>query len=339
MSKPEQSGLIIHIRFALVVILSIGVMAVDLRSKALNDFRYYLETALYPVLAFADSPHKVSSVFSKQFKSHSELLEENEQLSSQNFEQRAEIMRLRSLETENEDMRRLLNSPSRDAPRRLFAEVLDVDSNPYLHRVVINRGTQAGVKESMPVITDAGLVGQVISTSYSFSRVLLLSDPSSSVPVVNSRTRMRALAVGSGAQDELLINNVPRSADVREGDLLLTSGLGGVYPSGYPVAVVSSIGFSESQPFALIKARPMVDIDKMRYVLLLWYQNPAENDDPKQNIAPKEPTDSKVALRQQRIKDLIESMSKPDAAMGTETLDIDPASVKKKEKTKEAAHD
>ena len=307
MKKPEGSGWLAHFRFVVLIILSIGIMAVDVRSKMLNDFRYYLETALYPLMAFADSPHKISRIVSSQFKSHSELVEENERLAAENFLQRADILRLKSLEIENEAMRRMLSSPSRETSKRLFAEIVDVDSNPYLHRVVINRGTRSGVYVGMPVISDSGLVGQVISVSYSFSRVLLLSDPNCSVPVVNYRNQIRAIAAGTGAHDELLINNVPRSADIKEGDLLLTSGLGGVYPEGYPVARVTEIGFSEAIPFALIKARPVVDTDKMRYVLLFWYESSNYFDD-NEEAGAKQPSDGKLILRQQKIKKLIESL-------------------------------
>ena len=284
-------------------------MAVDMKSRALNDFRYYIESSLYPLMIFADSPRSVSKFVSSQFKSRSELIEENEKLSSENFLQRADIMRIQSLEAENEALRRLLNSPSTAATKRLVAEVIDVDSNPYLRRVVINKGSKSGVYEGMPVISGNGLVGQVYSLNYGFSRVLLISDPNCSVPVVCSRTNIRAITTGTGVNDELSVNNVPRSADVKVGDLLVTSGLGGVYPSGYPVAEVTSVGFSDAQPFANIKARPIVETDTMRYVLLYWYQG-IDSDESNNMIMAKQRTDSKHILRQEKIKNLIESLSR-----------------------------
>ena len=284
-------------------------MVLDVRSKTLNDFRYYLETALYPILAFADSPHKVTKYVSNHLKSNNELMAENERLSAENYIQRADILRLKALESENDAMRKLLNSPVHRMSKRLFAEVVDVASDVYQRRVVINRGTGSGVYVGMPVISDAGLVGQVISVNYAFSRVLLLSDPNSSVPVVNDRNQIRAIASGDGSSDELLINNVPRSSDFKPGDRLVTSGLGGVFPEGYPVATVTSVGFSESQPFAFIKAKPIVDASRMRYVLLLWYQR-SDYEEPDDKLIAKERTDGKVILRQNRIRNLIESMSR-----------------------------
>ncbi len=310
MEKQESSGGFIHLRIIFLFALSVALMFVDVRSKLLSDARYYLETVLYPVLVFADSPHQLSHAVSSQFKSHSELIEENEKLSTENYIQRADIMRLKSLELENDAMRKLLNSPQRESSRRLFAEVIDVDSNPYLKRVVVNRGKKSEVYEGMPVVSDTGLVGQVISVNYASSRVLLLTDPSCLVPVVDTRSHLRAISTGSGSNDEILINNVPRSNDMRVGDLLVTSGLGGVYPEGYPVAEVTSIGYSEESPFAVVKAKPVVDLDRMRYVLMFWYRN--ADIEAQKEAEPKKPTDNKYMIRQAHIKALIESLSTPE---------------------------
>ena len=277
MNKPDQPSLFIHLRFAAIFFISLAIMAIDMRSRALSDFRYYIESSLYPLMVFADAPRSVSKFVSSQFKSRSELIEENERLSAENFLQRADIMRIQSLEAER--------------------------------RVVINRGSKSGVYEGMPVISGTGLVGQVYSLNYGFSRVLLISDPNCSVPVLCSRTNIRAITTGTGVHDELTVNNVPRSADIKVGDLLVTSGLGGVYPSGYPVATVTSVGFSDAQPFANIKAKPIVDTDTMRYVLLYWYQG-IDSENNENNIISKQRSDSKHILRQEKIKNLIESLSR-----------------------------
>ncbi len=315
MPRQEYNSLLINLRFVLCFLLSVALLFVDLRLKALSEVRYYIESALYPVMLFADSPRSISNAVSTQFKSRSELISENERLASAIFEQRADLLRLHSLEQENAAMRKLLNSPLHETPRRMFAEVVAVDSDPSVQRVVVNRGTSSKVYDSMPVITDEGLVGQVIEVNYSFSRVLLLTDPASSVPVVNVRNQIRALAEGNSLHDELDIANVARSADIKEGDLLVTSGLGGVYPEGYPVAVVTSVGLSDNQSFAEVKAKPLVDFARLRYVLMYWYDTKPRSDN--EDVPPKEPTDGKLILRQQHIKDLIESMSTPAVSEGT----------------------
>lgn len=327
MGKQEIPGFVLNLRFIICFLLSVVLLFADLRLKALSEVRYYIESALYPVMVFADSPRSLSNAVSTQFKSRAQLIAENEQLASEIFEQRADLLRLHSLEQENAAMRKLLNSPLHETSRRMFAEVVAVDSDPYLQRVVVNRGASSNVYHSMPVITDEGLVGQVIQVDFSFSRVLLLSDPSSSVPVVNVRNQIRALAEGNGSHDELDIANVARSADIQEGDLLVTSGLGGVYPEGYPVAVVTSVGLAENQSFAEVKAKPLVDFAKMRYVLMYWYDTKGSRGD---EIQPKQPTDGKVILREERIKRLIDSMSAPQPANKNAKTDS-------KEKDKETA--
>ncbi len=321
LNRVDPSNFFITLRFVLVLILSIILMLVDVRFKLLSDFRYYVETALYPVLVFADAPHSVSQVVSSQFKTRAELIEENERLSTENYLQRVDVMRLQSLEQENAAMRKLLNSPLRVTSRRMFAEVIGVDSDPYRQRIMVNRGSSSGVYEGMPVITDEGLVGQVVSVAYSSSRVLLFSDPSSAIPVLNTRNQVRAIVSGTGLHDELSIDNVPRSTDIKEGDLLVTSGLGGVYPEGYPVAIVSSVGFSEDQPFAEVKAKPLVDTDKIRYVLMFWYQ---PNGITKTKILePKEQTDGKRRLRQEHIKRLIDSLTDSAHVSSDEGTSVD----------------
>lgn len=323
MKNSEQQNNFIHYRFALAVVLSIAVMVLDVRSKLLADFRYYFESALYPVLVFAVSPNSVSNMMSSQFKSHSELLEENERLSTENFMQRADVLKLKDLEAENQALRKLLNSPIRSETQKLFAEVVDVDGDPYLHRVIVNRGTKENVSEGMPVITDVGLVGQVMNVNYSFSRVLLLTDSNCAIPVINERTSVRAITKGNGSYDEIIVNNVPRSADIKIGDLLLTSGIGGVYPKGYPVAEITYVGMSESQPFADIKAKPLVNLDKMKYVLVFGTSRGDYAEDDIEERA-KKLSDNKTVLQQNKVKNLIESMTvKPVVKKTDEVKNVD----------------
>ena len=323
MKNSEQQNNFIHYRFALAVVLSIAVMVLDVRSKLLADFRYYFESALYPVLVFAVSPNSVSNMMSSQFKSHSELLEENERLSTENFMQRADVLKLKDLEAENQALRKLLNSPVRSETQKLFAEVVDVDGDPYLHRVIVNRGTKENVSEGMPVITDVGLVGQVMNVNYSFSRVLLLTDSNCAIPVINERTSVRAITKGNGSYDEINVNNVPRSADIKIGDLLLTSGIGGVYPKGYPVAEITYVGMSESQPFADIKAKPLVNLDKMKYVLVFGTSRGDYAEDDIEERA-KKLSDNKTVLQQNKVKNLIESMTvKPVVKKTDEVKNVD----------------
>lgn len=311
MNKPQEAGLFINFRFALIFFVSVVLMLFDVKLKMLSDFRYYLESALYPVLVFADSPRSITNAVSVQFKSRSDLLKENEILSALIYEQKAQLLRLKSLELENDSMRKLLNSPLQEDSKRIFAKVINVDTDPSLNRIVVNRGTDNGIFVGMPVITDIGLVGQVIETNYGFSRVLQVIDPSSSIPVMNVRTQVRAIAQGMGSHDELLITNIPRETDMQEGDMLVTSGLGGVYPEGYPVAIVTKPTTSRDYDGVVFLARPIVEFDKIRYVLMLNYK--AAEKDIVVEIPPKQRTDDKIMLREQKAKNDLKELQKNKA--------------------------
>lgn len=323
-NKSEISSLFIRSRFLFLVILAVCLMIADVRFKGLREFRSYIETALYPILFFINTPQLASSAVTTQFKSRAQLIEENERLSSENFMQRADLLRMTALEHENDAMRKLLNSPIRHSSKRIFAEIINIDSDPYLQRLVINRGSSDGVYIGMPVITDQGLVGQVIETNYAYSRILLIVDPNSAVPIVNERNEIRGIANGTGSPDELNISNVPRSADIQVGDLLVSSGLGGVYPSGYPVAVVTEVGYSDAQLFAGIKAKPLVFTDRIKYVLLFFYESNTP-DNRMDLVKPKQPTADKYILRQKHIKGLIDSMTPKPNGEAEETQAEEPA--------------
>ena len=255
MNKPEISNGWYIFRFALIFLLSIVVMLSDIKLKVMSDFRYYLETALYPVMVFADSPRSITDAVTEQFKSREALISENEQLARELYTQRADLLRLKSLELENAHMRKLLNTPLQETSKRMVGIVLDVNIDPYLKRVVINRGTGSGVYVGMPVITEKGLVGQVISANYASSQVLLLIDSVSSVPVMNLRSQIRAIASGVGVHDLLSIDNVPLEVAFSK-PLCLRKVISSVVPdfalsgdviiSTDPVLVTISLSFHET---------------------------------------------------------------------------------------------
>ena len=165
----------------------------------------------------------------------------------------------------------------------MVAEILSVDSDPYTHQVVINRGTNDGVYEGQPVLDEQGIVGQIHTVGTTTSRVILITDVTHAVPVRVSRNGTRLIATGTGRIDRLAHTHVSHAADIQSGDMLVTSGLGGKYPEGYPVSSVVLVRKDESRPFAQVLSQPVVQIDKLRYLLLLWPSEPASI------FAPKEP--------------------------------------------------
>jgi rod shape-determining protein MreC len=155
----------------------------------------------------------------------------------------------------------------------MVGEIISVDGDPYTQQVVINRGAKDGVYEAQAVIDEQGVIGQILHVGGRTSRVILITDVSHAIPVRIARNGTRLIASGIGRPDLLNHEYVPHSADIRPGDLLVTSGLGGKYPKGYPVASVVKVIKNESRPFAQVYSRPIAQMDKLRYLLLLSDKN------------------------------------------------------------------
>ena len=263
-------GLALQFRLFIAVLLSVTLIVADARFHLFSGARLYLDSVVSPLIYLADSPRKLADGVSEQIQTRAELLEENRKLEQQLFLLRSDLLRSTQLAQENERLRKLLGSPVQADSRKMVAEILAVDSDPFVHQVVIDRGERNGVFHGQPVVNDSGVVGQVVSVSKTTSRVLLISDVSHAIPVRVMRTDMRAIASGTGNLDELELKNIPRSADLKAGDLLMTSGLGGRFPMGYPVARITQFSYEEGKAFAEVKARPLAALDRLRYLLLLW---------------------------------------------------------------------
>jgi len=223
----------------------------DHKMASFETARGYLQSLVSPLQYMANAPKQMMTWASENIVIRQQLMEEN-----QNFR-------------ENERLRSLLSSPVRGEIKKMFAEILSVVSDPYSHQVLINRGATDGVYEGQPVLDEKGIVGQILHVGVSSSRVILISDISHAIPVRIQRNGLRLIASGSGQIDRLIHNFVPHSADVKEGDLLVTSGLGGKYPEGYPVSRVVLVRADESREFATIYSEPVAQIDRLRYMLLL----------------------------------------------------------------------
>ena len=159
--------------------------------------------------------------------------------------------------------------------KTLIAELLAVDSEPFVRQVVLNKGTRDGVYVGQPVIDASGVMGQVTEAGPITSRVILINDPHSGVAVQNARNGMRAMAVGDSYTGKLRLMYVPKTADIREGDIFITSGLGGHYPEGYPVGKVVTVKKDPASQFTDIYMQPSARLDNTRQVLLVWYQKNA----------------------------------------------------------------
>ncbi|ABO91888.1 rod shape-determining protein MreC [Aeromonas salmonicida subsp. salmonicida A449] len=280
----------LQLRLFLAVIISIAAIVADSRFGVFTHVRVYLSSLVSPLQYIANAPGIMLDTMSTQVQTRAGLIEQTKQQEQQLFTLRSRLLKRDHLEHENQRLRELLGSPVHKESRKMVAELLSVDSDPFSHQVLINKGALDGVYNGQPVINDQGVIGQVLHVGSTTSRVLLVTDSSHGIPVRVLRNDLRAIASGSGELDKLELRNLPRNTDVQVGDLLVTSGLGGRFPEGYPVATVTRSDYVEGKPFAQVEAKPLVALDRLRYLLLLWTdKKPDVHDD---DVAPAAPATS-----------------------------------------------
>ena len=265
-------------RLVLALLTSVALILFDHKLDGFGTTRVYLNSLVSPLQYLANLPGQMLNASASRFVSHERLFNENANLTYDALLINTQLQRLTFLEEENDRLRRLLNSPVQDNTRKLVAELMAVDNNPYSHQIVINKGAINGVFEAQPVLDDRGIVGQIMQVSSTNSRVLLIADVTHAIPVRIARNNVRLVVTGSGSLNELLIQHVTHSSDIKIGDVLLSSGLGNVFPEGYPVATITSIIRDESRPFSQVRAKPIAQLDRLKYLLLLWSERTLDVD-------------------------------------------------------------
>lgn len=238
--------------------------------------RAALSVTVYPVQWLAAAPLTLGNHIRATLSSHAYLLNENEQLRQQVSTLKQRTLKYEALKKENDRLRAFLDNSFKVGEQMLVAELVSVNLAPYEHLVLVNKGSHFGVHVGQPVLSVDGVVGQVVQVSPANAEVLMITDPSHAIPVQVNRNGLRAIAVGSGHLDRLEIPNLPNNADVQPGDLLVSSGLGGVFPQGYPVAVVTRVRAQAGSRFAMISAKPTADLDRIREVLITWSQQSSQ---------------------------------------------------------------
>ncbi len=255
-------------------LIAIVLMAMDYRGQYVPRIRSMADTLVEPIYHVVEWPVRATRNVFGFFRGTQSLRRENEALSVALLEQHGAIQRLEALKVENKRLRALVDGASGLQFRFQFAELVEVDLDPFSHKVLIDRGKNEDVIAGQAVIDGAGIMGQVEEVQQHFSTVRLISDPNHALPVQINRTGLRTVAFGLGSTVHLSLPTVPREADVREGDLIVTSGLGDRFPNGYPVAVVESIDRREGLTFARVLARPLAALDRGREVLLIIQETP-----------------------------------------------------------------
>jgi len=256
------------VRFVIAVTFSVATMVVDVRFEALSFVRQALKTSLWPIEKLASAPQEFSRSFAQWLSFRVSLVGRLESLSLDNERLKTEQLKLQTLRAENAELRRLLSVKERFSEQLLQAEINRLSNDPFIHRATINRGFLASVKKGQPVLSADGLIGQVVAVYPHASEVLLVTDSTHQLPVQVTRTRDRAIAIGVGLLNRLELRNLPDTVDMVSGDLLETSGLGGRFQSGIPVARVIDVIRSPGQPFARVMAVPIAQLSRLSLVMV-----------------------------------------------------------------------
>ena len=252
------------------MVVSIALMVVDHRQSHLEGIRAILSVALSPLNVIINLPRSGGEWISETFTTRRNLMQQNQAMKKENLLLQVRQQKLDSLQAENLRLRNLLDSAFKIQDRVLIAEVISVDLDPYRHQVMINKGSNSGIFLGQPAIDASAVMGQVTHINPFSSTVLLITDASHGLPVQVNRNGLRTVALGTGQIDRLELPHLPNNADIEVGDLLVTSGLGGRFPPGYPVAEVTAVTRNPGQPFASILAQPKARLDQARETLLVW---------------------------------------------------------------------
>ncbi|MCA1797929.1 MAG: rod shape-determining protein MreC [Xanthomonadaceae bacterium] len=259
----------LNTRLFVCAIASVVLMTVDHRQNHLDNVRDALSVVLYPVPWLVDAPFRAAHWTRENLASRRVLVAENSTLRDQLRAQATTLLRYETLEAENRRLRALLQSAELHRYQAEVAGLLSVDLDPFRHQLVLNRGERDGVVPGQALIDAHGVMGQVHRVNPLTSHALLITDPSHALPVEVNRNSLRTIVRGTGELDRLELPYLPNNADIEVGDLLVTSGLGGKFPAGYPVAIVTAVTRRPGERFAEITASPTALLNRSREVLLV----------------------------------------------------------------------
>jgi rod shape-determining protein MreC len=260
--------------FLTLAVASIALMVADTRYDQLALVRGWLSSAAYPVQAAVDLPFRAWDWVTGSFADRSRLRRENLELTARLRLANLQLQRFAALEDENRRLRDMRENSAGVAQRVLVAAILNVDLDPFRHRVLLDKGAADGVFEGQAVLDAEGIFGQVTQVHSRTAEVILISDAEHAVPVQSNRSGLRTIAVGTGNSSRLSLPFVTVESDLKVGDRLISTGIGGVFPRGYPVAEVTRVERSPAATFAVVDARPTARLERNREVLLVWFDPP-----------------------------------------------------------------
>ncbi len=252
------------------VVASIALLVTEHQNSQLGGVRTTLSIFVDPLKYLVSLPNTVLDHLSDSVVTYQALKTENDRLREEQLVHQTRMLKFAALEKENIRLRALLENSFKLGEQVLVAELLSVNMAPYEHIVVVNKGTRFGVHPQQPVLDANGVVGQVFRALPFTSEIMLITDPNHAIPVQVNRNGLLTIAVGSGQLNRLILPFLPSNAEIRPGDLLITSGLGGTFPQGYPVAVVDEFTAQPNKAFATITATPKASLDRNRELMIVW---------------------------------------------------------------------
>ncbi|MEN1727104.1 MAG: rod shape-determining protein MreC [Pseudomonadota bacterium] len=256
-------------RLMFYIVLCLVLMTLDFRGQWVERIRDTSTLLVEPFWLLVEAPATLSRSLKERWQDRSSLLAERDALQVDLNRSRARLLVLDELERENDRLRELLEASQRIDRGFQAVELRQLDLNPYSHRLLVDRGADQGLRVGQPVMDAHGLVGQVDEVFVHSASVILLSDPDHALPVEVERSRVRTIAYGSGRSGELTLNDLPMNADIQPGDVLLSSGLGGRFQAGLPVADVLSVDRSSGEAFASATARVRARMRGARHLLVV----------------------------------------------------------------------
>jgi rod shape-determining protein MreC len=260
--------------FLALAIISIALMVADQRYDQLARVRGWLSAAAYPVQAAVDLPFRIWGRLTGSFADRNRLRSENLELTARLRLANLQLQRFAALEDENRRLRDMRENSAGVAERVLVASILNVDLDPFRHRVLVDKGAVDGAFKGQAVLDAEGIFGQVAQVHARTAEVILISDAEHAIPVQSNRSGLRTIAVGTGDSGQMSLPFVTVESDLKVGDLLMSTGIGGVFPRGYPVAEVIRVERSPAATFAVVDARPTARLERNREVLLVWFDPP-----------------------------------------------------------------
>ncbi|MDO8438516.1 MAG: rod shape-determining protein MreC [Nitrosomonadaceae bacterium] len=255
-------------RLVFFALLSLLLMVIDTRFKYLPEIRQTIAVAIYPLQRLAHVPAAIYDQVSGLFVNRNPI-DEIAHLRQQHLADQGQLQRLLALEAENAQLRNLLEAGQRAESKTTLAEILYIPHDPFSRKVILDKGSQNGIQPGQVVVDGAGVVGQITRVYPWLSEVTLITDKDHSVPVQLVRSGLRSMVSGTGEDGTLELRYLAANADIQHGDLLVTSGIDGIYPPGLPVALVSKIESNAAYAFARITCTPAAGVNRNRQVLIL----------------------------------------------------------------------